>query len=260
MSPSEFDLRDALRDGEGDGLNPDVMIASALQIRRTRRTRMGAIAASVVAVGLIGAGTTQWIHSTSSVHAADSAGTAKTTFGAAGASMPNAADATSGGGARNPGPQPTGCPATVPRLAIPGGGGSGLFGSGGPLFSGTVTQIRVCGYPQGAAPTSVLITGNDAAALATSLNAAPRTPKNSVCPFNSAGTGQLVLLATTADGQALPPVVATMHCTWTVTNGTAVRYTWTPPPNPILTGLITAATAGTAGGAGPPHASGSPAR
>ena len=223
MSPSEFDLRDALRDGEGDGLNPDVMIASALQIRRTRRTRMGAIAASVVAVGLIGRGHDAVDPQHVVGARSGQCGHGQTTFGAAGASMPNAADATSGGGAATPGHSPTGCPATVRAWRFPAGGGSGLFGSGGPLFSGTVTQIRVCGYPQGAAPTSVLITGNDAAALATSLNAAPRTPKNSVCPFNSAGTGQLVLLATTADGQALPPVVATMHCTWTVTNGTAVR-------------------------------------
>ena len=144
----------------------------------------------------------------------------------------------------------------MPRLEIPGGGGTGQFGSGGPLFAGVVTQLVVCAYPVSASPTSIVLSGAEAASVAAGLNAAATTSSTTLCLYGPSGTGQLVLLATTAGGRTLPPVVATRHCTWTVTNGTAVRYDWTPPTS--LTGVVAAATAGSGNGVGPPHASGSP--
>ena len=264
MSPSEFELRDALRDGEGDGLDTDALIGSAVQIRHTRRVRLGAIAASVVAVGAIGTGAVQLIHgpspagknsATTGFGAEQSMPSAPTKRGA----LPNPTSAGTAAGGLAPGgtdSQAAPCPTTAPRLETPGGGGTGQFGSGGPLFAGVVTQLVVCAYPATASPTSIVLSGAEAATVAAGLDAAAKTRSTTLCPYSPTGTGQLVLLATTAGGRTLPPAVATLHCTWTVTNGTAVRYDWTPPTS--LTGLVAAATAGSPNGAGPPHASGSP--
>jgi len=266
MSPSEFELRDALRDGEGDGLDSDALIRSAVQIRHTRRVRLGAIAASVIAVGAIGTGAVQLVQNGSSSQASKSS--ADTGFGAEQSvpsapvnrgALPNQPSAGTAGGAGTTGgtdSQAATCPDSVPRLAVPGGGGTGQFGSGGPLFAGVVTQLVVCAYPVTKPPTSIVLTGAEAAGVAAGLNDAATAHNPAVCPYRTTGTGQLVLLATTAGGRTLPPVVATLHCIWTATNGTAVRYQWTPPPS--LTGVVAAATAGSGNGAGPPHASGSP--
>ena len=268
MSPSEFELRDALRDGEGDGLDSDALIRSAVQIRHTRRVRLGAIAASVVAVGAIGTGAVQLVQNGSSSQASKSS--ADTGFGAEQSvpsapvnrgALPNQPSAGTAGGAGTTGgtdSQAATCPSSVPRLAVPGGGGTGQFGSGGPLFAGVVTQLVVCAYPMTASPTSIVLSGTEAASAAAGLNNAATTNSTTLCPYGPSSTGQLVLLATTAGGRTLPPVVATRHCTWTLTNGTAVRYDWTPPTS--LTGVVADATAGSGNRAGPPHASGSPMR
>ncbi len=57
MSPNEFQLRAALRDGEGEHLDPDTVVARARAVtraRRDRRVRYLSVAAVVAVVGGIG--------------------------------------------------------------------------------------------------------------------------------------------------------------------------------------------------------------
>jgi hypothetical protein len=82
-------------------------------------------------------------------------------------------------------------------------------------------------------PVSTVLTGAQAATLATSLNGASKTPTPGPCPLYRTADGRaLVFFAVSPDGSALPPVTATVAqnpCNLPVTNGRAVRYNWTPP-------------------------------
>ncbi len=58
MSPSEKDLRSALRAGEGEAFAPDAdtIMQAARGARHTRRVRIAAVTATVVVVGGLGIG------------------------------------------------------------------------------------------------------------------------------------------------------------------------------------------------------------
>ena len=153
MSPNEFQLRAALRDGEGDSIDPDTVIMRARamnQARHDRRIRYLSVAAVVAVVGGIGTvagvaltgGDNGGSHST-----ADSARKAANSEAGGAATAPSAAGKPIAGGpmaraAAIP------CPATAPTLQLPGGGGSGQFGSNGSLFSGPVESVKICAYQQ----------------------------------------------------------------------------------------------------------------
>jgi hypothetical protein len=243
MSPSESQLRAALRAGEGQPVNPEVVIAHARTVRHNRRMRVGSIAAAVIAVGGIGTGIAALnTGPNGSNGSSNTAGGAIAGDKAAApeATAPRAAPSTAGaaGGSRGGagGPDAASCPDKPIRLMIPGGGGgTGQFGGSGPLFAEPVDSIRVCGYAASSlggridATGSTVLLGQDADEVAASLNAAATTRKARPCPVEP--VRELVLYPIATSGGRLATVVVTYGgCAPWATNGTAVRYDWTPPP------------------------------
>jgi hypothetical protein len=262
VSPDEFDLRNALREGEGERIDPDDVIAYAVAYRHARRVRIGSIAAGVVAVAGIGVGSVALVNDNGGGHRPEAAKSAPVVSGGVNmGSSPRPLDKrmAGGGGVARPtlagaGTASLACPEAPPRLMLPGGGGSGQFGSTGSLFSGAVGSVTICAYPQGSAPLSTVLSGPDADELTTSMNAAATLPVPSACPANLTGVTLTVYAVGKPDGKAMDPVVVS-PCGSMVTNGTAIRYGWTPPSS--LTGFLaslphTVATSG--------KVSGSPAR
>ncbi len=133
------------------------------------------------------------------------------------------------------------CPDSPPKLALPGGGGTSQFGTRGALFSAPVESVKVCAYAggvSGVAPSTVLV-GQNATDLTTSIEDAATTTSISIkCPGGPAPTDRssLVIIGSDQNGAPMKPVVVTLGCPTRVTNGTALRYNWTPPTN--LTNLI----------------------
>lgn len=229
MSPSEFDLRAALREGEGDGLDPDSVIAAARAARHERRVRIGsALGAVAVVAGIgIGVGIADLQTSTRPTAAQPTGGSKITT------STPSAGTATRVAPAE---PERRAaarqCPTMPDQLLLPGGGGTRQFGAGGPLFAQPVAAVRVCLYGSAvtAQPRSLVFSGSAARSLTTSLNRAQPSLGGRMCPDVMPDNQLTVeLLAVTATGQDLPPVVAQTGCHGRSTNGTAVRYNWVPP-------------------------------
>lgn len=237
MSPSEHELRAALRDGEGDGVDAGAVIAHARAVRHTRRVRLASLAAAVVAVGAVGTGGALLAgHSSTSQNKAASSPLLGVVQGAASSEPAVAAPARSAsahGGASSPGAVDR-CPAALPQLAIPGGGGTGQFGGSDPLFAGAVVSLDVCGYrAQTAAGTmalrdSITLSDGQARELVGSLNAASTKPRELLCVHGPARA--LAIYARTASSD-LPVVTVHLDCRGMSTNGTAVRYGWQPPPD-----------------------------
>jgi hypothetical protein len=218
MSPTESELRAALRSGEGGGLDPDAVISRARGVRHARRVRFGSIAAAVVIVGGVAAGVTA-LQSGGSQHPAAQHG------------------ATSGAN-QNQGTAAAQCPAQPPHLMMPGGGGTGQFGAAGPLFARPVESLTVCGYvaPDLNAPVrhtgTIELTNAAARDLAASLEHASlvRTAGDEGCLGPMIPETELLVAAHSRAGALEPVTVTTMTaCGNTVTNGTAIRYDWNPP-------------------------------
>jgi hypothetical protein len=259
MSPTERDLRAALRDGEGDDPDVDRIVFHALLVRALRRRRALTTAAAVVVVAGVATGGTALVRggfgggdSGSNSAKVNSGG--RTAFGSADAAGSGAANAAGGaasgasGGAAAPSAAGggtadlPGCPASLPRYALPGGSTPSSGGAGGRLFSGTVASAVVCSYgtvdaalgTDAPKPTRVVFTGADAATLATSLENAARTRPMGMCPLiRSADERALAVIGVAADGARLGTVTTTVNrpaCAVVVTNGTARRYAWSPPP------------------------------
>ncbi|MDT4908896.1 MAG: hypothetical protein QOI69_2137 [Pseudonocardiales bacterium] len=252
MSPNEFQLRSALRDGEGEHVNPDTVIARARgmqQARHDRRVRYGSVAAAVAIVGGIGV-----------LGGVVLGGGDNKTSSAGGGGVGSSADqaqqgsraASSAGPAKAaprapiaPGPvrdaTAVPCPSSPPNLLLPGGGGTGQFGAQGPLFSKPVESVKVCAYASstvGVVPSTVLA-GENATNLTKSMDESAKTlPASIKCPGVPAPTdrGSLVIIGLDKDGNQLKPVVVTLGCPTRATNGTALRYNWSPPAN--ITNLI----------------------
>jgi hypothetical protein len=246
VSPNEFQLRAALREGEGDGVNAAEVIARAHELRQRRRVRYTSVAAIAVVVTGIGVAGGLALNSSGSDKSSSSA-VSQNAAGGSAAATPAAPSTSQSQGANGyavngapPGSAASAaavpCPAALPQLAPPASGG------GGALFAGPVTAVKICAYPQagGAAvtgrdgkPVSTVLTGAQAATLAASLNGASKSRTPAPCPLYRTADGRaLVLYAVSPDGSALPPVTATVAqnpCNLPVTNGRAVRYNWTPP-------------------------------
>ena len=235
MSPSEYQLRAALHHGEGDGVDAGAVIARARAIRHTQRVRVASVAAAVVLVGGVGTG--------AGLLAGHSGHPTRTSAGSAAkapalqplSSLQQTPFAVANGGqtggaaASVPGPQ---CPATLPVLAAPGGGGTGQFGGSDQLLNQPVVSMQICGYGAqtvSGAPslgTSMSVGDSGAREIAASLNNASTRPSPFACVIQPARA--LAIYAISARG-ALPVVTVHLDCRGTATNGTAVRYGWRPP-------------------------------
>lgn len=258
MSPNEAQLRAALHEGEGESVNAGALISHAVGVRRERRRRVYLAAGAAVAVAGVGVGiaalTNVAGHDNSTASGANARadraahalsrpsaaappptpvhGTASAAGGAAITPNMKKSSATEKGNVPPPSPAgplsaPPGCPATVARLFLPGGGGSGQFGASEQLFTHRVAKIVVCGYPAKASASvrRVTLRGGDATAAAAALESAPTTYRAGTCPgAEPALSGKLELLATGPNGTRSRPVVVTVGCRTTATNGTAVRY------------------------------------
>jgi hypothetical protein len=239
MSPSESQLRAALHDGEGAGVDPDAVISHAIGVRRDRRRRINAIAGGVAVVAVIGVGASVLSSSSNGRNggsSADSAaGGAASRNGTAAAPRRPVSSATAAGGlGRAPAVAGT-CPTAPDHFALPGGGGSGQFGSTDPLFPASVTSIRVCGYPllASAGTRTIVLSGAEAQSLASSINASSTKAMKRLCPANTNFVGgTLELYAVDGQGNAVDPVVVTLECVASqATNGTGVRYLVSLPDN-----------------------------
>lgn len=262
MTPTEFDLRSALRDGEGDGPDVDRVVAGGQARRAQRRVRLLSTAAVVAFVAAAGVGGAVLVNRGGGGQSGDSGGAAlapsrHTSVDANGGrvtdKVPAAPASAAGSGAADGKTSAkaagVACPATLPRRLLPGGGSPGQFGADGPLFTDPVTSLVVCSYgspvraSEQVTPGRLVLDGANATELARSLENADTTRSSSPCPTIRYATARsLAIIGVTARGTAMTPVTTTLSqpaCNTVVTNGTAVRYNWSPPANlaPILDSL-----------------------
>jgi hypothetical protein len=246
MAPSEFDLRAALRDGEGEGLNADrlMMIGEAYSDRR-RQHRVRLLSAATVVAVISGV----------AVAAVQFGGNGES--GAGGGSMADKAigGAAGGGQLRRAQGSATGvagvpmassahkalagvaCPSPAPHYSLSRGNGSAPYGATSPLFTSAVTSLVVCAYgpsfdaASARQPARLEVAGSLAARLAVSLENAPAAAPDETC--SSVTTQEYAVIPVDTSGDVLQPVTAQLPataCGAMVTNGTAVRYGWQPPP------------------------------
>jgi hypothetical protein len=229
MSPTEFELRAALRDGEGDGIDPDRVILRAEEARRRQRSRVlgaASVAAVLAAVTVTGTALLGGSGGSSRIGGADSSAA----VGIGGRALPadNAAAAPSAP-----------CPVTFPHLSAPRPGTSGIA-SGQPgtraIFATPPRAVTICSYgAAGEPPTrsgATTVSGAAAQQLVTSLDqASPARPQ--VCPqYVTADTRRYAFVGVAANGSRTGVVTVLLSdnsCLTTVTNGAAVRYGWRPP-------------------------------
>ena len=215
MSPNEEQLRAALRQGEGERPNSDLVIASAHAARRSRRRMVWAVAGSVAVVIAIGGGITAL-----TLHSGNS------TSAGAGAGAPQMAPSpTSAGGAAAPARPGTGsppaltgalaCPIPPATIAMP-------SASNGRLFPDRITAIRICLYQAGTPKFAGMteVTGTGAEQLARRLEDSPLPAPKTACTADLGPT--VVILANTATGKA-PTVVGNLGGCGEITNGQAAR-------------------------------------
>ena len=237
MSPSEFDLRAALREGEGDGIDAGRLIANANRIRRDRRRRINTglgIAAVVGVLGTFGA-----LIGTSGGGGDSTAGgsaASRQDFGAAATRPSSNAAAHGRDTSLAPVPSPPGrrshgmtaqagraCPATPVHIMRPGA----ISTADNRLFPAHLAAISACAYPaSGTTVGGAFVTGAAAQSLARALDSAPAVPAPSgACGAPFAGRGTVQLQVYDSSGTALAPVTVVPSCNQAkVTNGTVTKY------------------------------------
>jgi hypothetical protein len=259
MAPSEFDLREALRDGEGDDVDAGrvIMIGQAYRDQRAqRRTRLLSAAAvfAIVTGGAIGlsrlggnddgsgngsggapvagaGGAFQDQPHSSNRSASGSAYGAVNGVGTAASvpAVPNVAEKAMAS---------VDCPASAPQYELAGGGGSTAYGGSGPLFRTTVSSAVVCAYGTslqaiGATtrhPARLDLAGAQAAVLTRSMERSALV-QTLDCTAGTTTHYQFAVIAFGDSGSRIRPTVsAELGCHGVTTNGTAVRYNWSPPP------------------------------
>jgi hypothetical protein len=107
-----------------------------------------------------------------------------------------------------------------------------------------VSSVVVCAYGVETKPVAIgdgvthparlVLRDGAATSLVTSLESAPKTPTAKSCPYirSSGNTRDYAFIGITADaGRAgtVTTTISTPGCGAQVTNGTAVRYDWSPP-------------------------------
>lgn len=254
MSPSEADLRAALREGEGDGVDPYDIIFAARQQRAHRRTVLLSAAAAVIFVGgaaaggaaLINAGNPSTTGGGNGAGLADQAAGIHANASTRGA-MPNASAPEHGTMNRPAEPLIPLC--LTPQIRrTPTSGGTK---TSGPLLVSPVQSFIICEYSvtslrntRSAAP--LVVSGAAARSLVASLANTATTPVPPTCPLNKPEAGLALTMTPVApDGRHLTPLTAMItkpECTTTVSNGTSIRYGWQVPPRIFkLLGQTTAA-------------------
>lgn len=242
MSPSESDLRAALREGEGDRLDPDDIILSVRHVRARRRNMLLSAAAAVVVVGGTASGVTALVNSGKSPTRPASAGAPQS----ANAAGPNRIGSNSANVPASKAPHSLGTmpgvqiiPSCRPFKSLGGQTPPGPPPSGS-LVSGPVKEFFVCAYsiagPEpSAVPQPVVVSGLAARQLLHSLQNLPATSAPRDCPKIASTRGTAVrIIPITPSGRQLPAITANigrLACDTVVTNGSAVRYGWQLPPH-----------------------------
>ncbi len=232
MSPSEFELRAALHDGEGGAPDADVVIAQALRVRHERRRLITSVASAAAVVAVVAVGGTLLV--------ACRLGRVRRRGGAGGALT---APGSRRDARREPQPSAAGdpaiesdrpartcgaamgvaCAAQFPRLAVPGGGGTNQFGADQPLFAAPVAAMKICVYGSTSALVQQTVLESPAASdVAAELESGKATDRPG-CTATT-GEGDLAVYAVTSAGTPLPVVTVELRCPYQATNGTAVRY------------------------------------
>lgn len=234
MSPSEEQLRAALAEGQGPGISADRIIARAREVRHQRRVRYGsalAIAAAVAGIG-VGGGLLVGGSGNSADKSAHGSAAAPVAAGQGAAS----ADTSVGAGGKVAGSATAGlaCPAGLPLL------GSPAHTTAGPLFPAPVSALTLCLYPPGGGafsanerPSRMVLAGSAATSLVSSIESAPTAQSNAPCPlYRTAAAKTLLIIGQRSDGATVAFVETQVDqnpCNIAITNGTAVRYNWSPP-------------------------------
>ena len=246
MSPSESDLRAALRDGEGDDFHLDRLILVAQSDAARRRTRLLTTAAVVAVLACAGGGGVLLANSGDGARSSSAPGAA---FGAGGNSGNSANGNGAAGGARVPVQEQrslaggssaaASCPGTVAD-AINAGPKTTLT-TGTQVFAARVTRVLVCsyGYPDqvaqpspSAAPTSLELRGAAADRLVASLERASTSKPTGMCPLVRTPASPLVMIGIAADGSVAgtaSTVLGSPVCNVVVLSAGTRRYSWTPP-------------------------------
>lgn len=232
MSPSEFDLRAALHEGdEGDLPDAGLIIAKATRMRYERRKRITAIASGIAVTAVVVTGFTLLVRIGSGQESGGSAGGAAASVPraniqagrvpVAGSSASAAQGAQSSGDARSSAAA-VACPKTFPQQALPGGGGTDQFGADSALFARPVGAVRICIYGiAGTLSGAKDAQGWTATTFVQSLESGSKSPQS--CPV-AIDEGSLAVYAFASDGSQLRPVTVRLGCPELATNGTAVRY------------------------------------
>ena len=259
MSPTENDLRAALHDGEGDGIDPTRAMLAGERVRARRRTRLMNSVGTAVVVAAVATGGSFLVGHQSTDHGSSSGDRAakqpppSAANAAGGASAP---EANTGASGRAPALSVIGCPSPVAGQSPP------PSPSSGPLFTARVSSLIVCTFSAEANPTSITLTGADAQLVVNSLEGAPTTRPTVMCPqYRTAGERTVEFVGVTAGGASAGVVTSTLDrpaCATVVTNGKTTRYGW-HPPIPLLKQLARA-QAVTGSTPAPVEPSGSPTK
>jgi hypothetical protein len=241
MSPSENHLRAALRDGEGDPLDPGLVVVRAEAYRRARRGRIASMTAAAVTVAVVGVGggllLTNGSDNRSSADKAASAGGGKNALGSGSeyaASAPVAGNDAQGSAAIAPA-----CPDSVPEVPLVASPTTRTT-----FYSATLASARVCSYSDAAkaAQRSIALTGANAASLGRSMTATQ--PGAVPCPTTTAAESPtFVVIAVYASGDEPLPIIAHWNTCGIVTNGPVTRSGWHPPASveAFIAGIATPA-------------------
>ncbi len=204
MTPRESDLRAALRDGEGDGVDPSTVVGRALHVRRRRRRTVGAVLGSVAAVAVVAIA----VPLAASHTATTRSSSAQMQVGTASSGVPDTLV-----GPALPVPEPGSSPRSSPPASSPSTAPSASCPDDTPsvpsprnlstagqaeLLPPSVATIVVCVYQDAAAtvntkrPSSYVVTGAQAATIAGRLNDSPAPSPTASCPLDLGPTVALV--------------------------------------------------------------------
>jgi hypothetical protein len=231
MSPNESQLRAALHDGEGDGIDPNRVIAQAQLIRRRRRVTIASVAGTVAAVAAIAITVPLIARGGGSAASSRNAVTSQQDHAAAGQATGSASSAVPSSGAKGGAPplatEPPACPESAPAVSLP---SAASAGGGGQLFPTPITALRICDVTD---RTSYVFTGDKAQTLADDLNALPASSPAAPCPSDYGPV--VVLIAIDANGDQTHAVGNAGGC-GLIVSGSAYRTT----AREVLRGLLAA--------------------
>ncbi|SDJ00370.1 hypothetical protein SAMN05444157_1228 [Frankineae bacterium MT45] len=216
MSPSEEQLRAALRAGEPGAPDADPIITKAESVRRNRRRNLAGVTGAVVMVlAIAGVGVALEQSPSTKRYAGPEAvvtAPAVTTVGGSAPAGPSSGSA----------PVAAACPATqeaLPSITLPATPATWS----GQLLDPRTTSLLLCAYnpTTGSAPIgSVALTGAAATQLASRVNSAPVPTEQLACP---AMAGPKLLLLGNAHGSGTVQHVLVDSVCGTFTDGSGLR-------------------------------------